>query len=310
MRRFLLLAFLLAGCVPVSGTQGPNVVTLAEFGTGQFLESVVQDRGMLYVTSLQSGRIFRVGPDGSASVWATLPVGRPGTFSEGLFCLAPDGEGGVFVNLLHPDVERHGIWHVDPAGAARRVAALPPHVIPNGLARHSNGDLYLADSAAGAIWRLPAGSDQAELWSNSPLLLPRAEGREFPAANGLQVSGDWVYATVSDTMRVVRVPIRAGRAGDAEVVADGIGGDDFAIDDDGTLYVTTHPFNSVVRISPDGSRATIAGPEQNVVGPTAATIGLDRNGRRTLFVVTDGGLYRPLPDGVRPATLLAISLPQ
>src|SRR5215831_17270455 len=41
----------------------------------------------------------------------------------------------------------------------------------------------------------------------------------------------------------------------------------------GSLYVTTHPEQSLVRIDPLGKRTTIAGPDQGMVGSTACAFG-------------------------------------
>ena len=49
--------------------------------------------------------------------------------------------------------------------------------------------------------------------------------------------------------------------------------DDFAFADSGALYVTTHPANAVVRLAPDGTRSTIAGPSEGAVGTTACAFG-------------------------------------
>jgi sugar lactone lactonase YvrE len=80
--------------------------------------------------------------------------------------------------------------------------------------------------------------------------------------------------------------------------------DDFAFDRAGNLYVTTHPFNSIVRVRPDGQHELLAGVAEGVSGPTDATFGTVPGDVGALFVVTDGGLLegRPLEEQ-RPALL-------
>lgn len=122
--------------------------------------------------------------------------------------------------------------------------------------------------------------------------------------------GGAVYASVSDTARLVQVAMADdGSAGEATLVAEGIGIDDFAIAPDGTVYATTHPFNTLEAIAPGGSRAVIAGAGQGIVGPTAAALVTTDGGAPSVYVVTDGGGYAPLPGGVGPGTLFHVSLP-
>lgn len=67
--------------------------------------------------------------------------------------------------------------------------------------------------------------------------------------------------------------------------ADRLRADDFAFSSDGSLFVATHPANTVVRVSPGGVRSTLVGPEEGCVGATAVLIG-----RGEVFVTTNGGL--------------------
>jgi sugar lactone lactonase YvrE len=292
--------------------EAPAVTAIAEFGQGEFLESVlIADASTLYVSSLQTGRIYRVDRrTGTSEIFVTLPVGEAGSLAEGVFCLAGDGEGGLYVNVLSPDPVEQGIWHVSAGGDTERRIPLPQGVIPNGIGRGPGGELYIADAGRGGVWVAHPESGEAALWSDAPLLLPRSEGRQYPAANGLQVHGNWVYVSISDTLRLVRIEIAAdGSPGRIELVAEGVGADDFAVDGQGTIYATTHPFNSIERIAQDGSIETIAGLAEGVVGPTAAAWEARPEGGALLYVVNDGGAYAPPPSGVGPARLLRITLP-
>ncbi|MEQ8741625.1 SMP-30/gluconolactonase/LRE family protein [Parasphingorhabdus sp.] len=311
-------AFTVSACAPAAApvaAVGDRAAgrSLAQFGEGEFLESIlVVDADTLLVSSLQTGRIYRVDRhSGDATIFATLPAGVAGSLNEGVFCLTRDGQDGFYVTVFSPNAEIHGIWHVSASGQTRHVVSLPLEMIPNGLARSPGSHLYVADSAQGGIWKADPSTGQATLWSGSPLLRARTENREYPATNGLQISGSQVFASVSDTMRIVRVPIRpGGEAGEAEIFASGIGVDDFAVDPNGVVFATTHPFNSIERISADGAITRIAGAAEGVIGPTAAALAQGPDGTRILYVVTDGGVYAPPAEGVGRAQLLVIDLPQ
>lgn len=311
-------AFTLSACAPavapVAAVGDRSIMrSLAQFGEGEFLESIlVADADTLLVSSLQTGRIYRVDRhSGDATIFATLPAGVAGSLNEGVFCLTRDGEGAFYVTVFSPNAEIHGIWHISASGQTRHAISLPLAVIPNGLARGPGGHLYVADSAQGGIWKADPSSGQTALWSGSPLLRARTENREYPATNGLQISDSHVFASVSDTMRIVRVPIRTdGEAGDAEILASGVGVDDFAVDPDSVVFATTHPFNSIERINADGEITRLAGSAEGIIGPTAAALAQAPDGSRILYVVTDGGVFAPPPEGVGRAQVLVITLPR
>lgn len=271
------------------------VEVLSRFAPPTFLEGVLAGSdGSVYVTPLHEGTVYRVRPDGSREPYFHVDAGN-GPWN-GAWCMVAAADGaGFFLNVNSGDPSRHGVWHVGAAGKGRLHAALPPGTIPNGIARTADGALLVADST-GRIWRV-AAQGEAALWLEHPWLAARPYIGRFPGANGIQVWRSTAYVTNSDLGLIVTIPIRAnGSAGAPAIHAEGIGGDDFAIDEDGTLYVTTHPFNTVVRIGVDGRRAIIASAAQGMIGPTAAALGIDSSGERVLYVVTDGGMYT-LPEG-------------
>lgn len=291
---------------PVTG----EIVT--RFDPPKFLEGVLAtDDGTVYVTPLHEGTVYRVWPDGRREPFFHVEAGH-GPWN-GAWCMVAAADGnGFYLNVNSLDPAGHGIWHVDRDGRGRVHAVLPPQTIPNGIARTAAGDLLVADSV-GCVWRV-RGPGQAEVWLRHEWLAARPWIGRFPGANGIQVWNDTTYVTTSDLGLIVAIPITAGGgAGTPRIFAEHIGGDDFAIDTDGTLYVTTHPFNQVVRIRQDGSRTVIAGPAQGVVGPTAAALGRDGAGRRLLYVVTDGGMFtlpecEPVPLAAQTPALVRLRL--
>ncbi|MEZ5930276.1 MAG: hypothetical protein R3C55_17595 [Parvularculaceae bacterium] len=92
----------------------------------------------------------------------------------------------------------------------------------------------------------------------------------------------------------MRIPIgKKGESGNAELVAHGAPGDDFDFDRNDAAYITTHPFNSVLKVTDKGVESVIANAEDGVIGPTSAAI-VDTDNGSALYVVTDGGLYAPV----------------
>ena len=97
-----------------------------------------------------------------------------------------------------------------------------------------------------------------------------------------------------------------GKLGAPTVFASGIPGDDFAIDKEGSLYVTTHPFNTIVRVKQDGSRNIIADASQGIIGATDAAFGTTPGDENTLYVATDGGAFSG--DAKARGTLVALKI--
>ena len=285
--------------------QGSRTREIAEFPGGAFLESIVADgEGNLYFTQLMTGLIRKLAPDGTVSTFAELPVGSEGALPEGVMCLVLDEDGAMFVTVLAPGKPEHGVWRIDRDGRAAHFAALPAEVLPNGIARDPAGRLYVADSGAGGVWQIDPELRAASRWYEGELLRRRPYIGIFPPANGIQFWNGSLYVANSDRALIIRIPVEEGGSpGEGVIHADGVGGDDFAVDEDGTLYVTTHPYNSVIRVDRNGSRTVVATPEQGLVGPTAAAFAR-RGGVRHLYVVTDGGLFSPIPGRpLRPAVV-------
>ena len=108
---------------------------------------------------------------------------------------------------------------------------------------------------------------------------------------------------------MVRVPIRPdGSAGGIEIAATRLCADDFAIGISGSLYLTTHPEHTLVRLDPSGARTTLAGPEQGMVGITACAFGRAPGNENALYVTTDGGFLIPHEGGIQDAKLVRLEV--
>ncbi|MDP9365518.1 MAG: ester cyclase, partial [Chloroflexota bacterium] len=229
------------------------------------MESVaVAADGTIYVTAV-GGEIRTVAADGT---WATFArfafVGNLAAAADGaLYATAADAPGAPIA-----------VWRFEPGRDPECWGTLAGAVGPNGIALDDRGNVFVADSTLGVVWRIPTGGGEATRWAASDLLAPRPFLATFPGANGVELFGGALYVSNPDRMTIVRVPVLAdGTAGEPEVWASGVGIDDFAFDVRGNLYGTTHPFNTVVRVRPDGTRETVAAAAEGVVGPTAAAFG-------------------------------------
>jgi sugar lactone lactonase YvrE len=202
---------------------------------------------------------------------------------------------------------RLGVWRLGADGQGELFARLPKGAWPNGLTVGPDGQLYVADAAMGVIWRVDPTSGAVSQAVVSDALRARAFIALAPGANGLHFFGRDLYVTVSDAAKVLKFKLaQDGQFGSPSVFADGIPGDDFAIDDEGTLYITTHPFNTIVRVTQAGQRSIVADASHGVTGATDAAFGVLPGDRDTLYVATDGGAFSG--DAKARGTLVALQV--
>ena len=287
MRAAIVSAVLFAAS---SAAASPAVTTIKLFDPtrGETPESLNFDhRGNIIVSLALTGEVRRIAPDGREATLAHLPL-APSVPCNNAFGVAImggvalDPHDNVFVSVAPCDPTAIGIYRIDAdTHAVSKVAALPPDALPNGIAYRA-GQLYVADTNLGQVWRIAADGSSTEVWTNDPLLAPLPDF--FPGPNGLQIFHDEVYVSVSDRAHVLAFPIRAdGSAGPARVHATGVGLDDFAFDVHGDLYGTTDPFNTLVRVSPAGAIDVLLTALDGLDGPTSCAFGV-RGDNQALYL--------------------------
>jgi sugar lactone lactonase YvrE len=130
----------------------------------------------------------------------------------------------------------------------------------------------------------------------------------MPGVNGIALGDDAMWLTNTDRAVVLRAGLGAdGPDGSVDVAAEHLRGDDIALDEDGSVYVTTHIHNTLVRLDPDGQRVALAGPEQGMHGATACAFGVGAEDT-ALFVTTTGGILMPVDDVPREAKLVRLDV--
>ena len=218
-------------------------------------------------------------PDGTDRVFFELPLGS----TAGV--IAFDAEGRMFMT---DQGENLGVWRFTADGKGELFANLPQGAWPNGITVGPDQQLYVADAALVVIWRIDLRSGVAQRAIESDALRTRRFISLAPGANGLHFFGNDLFVSVSAAARVLKVALgKDGQFGPPSVFAEGIPGDDFVIDDQGKLYITTHPFNTIVRVTQNGQRSVIANATHGIVGATDAAFELRPGDRDTLYVATD-----------------------
>ncbi|MGB8698761.1 MAG: hypothetical protein WCD18_05030, partial [Thermosynechococcaceae cyanobacterium] len=195
-------------------------------------------------------------------------------------------------------------------GSVAAIAELPDAIFLNGITPLSSEIYLIADSYRGAIWQLNLTHHQVALWIEHPLLARSEPDAVFPAVNGLKIFDQVLYASNTQQQTLVRIPIQNNlHPGEPEIFVEGVNIDDFAFDTAGNLYGTTHVFNSVVQVSPQGEVVVIAGAEQGMVGTTALAFGQGEH-RTHAYVVTNGGMSYPPPTGLETAKVVQLAIGQ
>lgn len=210
-------------------------------------------RGGMWVSQIGPNRIVRFNSAGASG--AQVPAPYPGGIALGRDGLmyADYGDDPVSGSL---QLGEAGVIRFDP----RRAGPTPSNFVSglqmaNGAAFDSAGNLYVSDTVNGLITRIRPDGSIDTAWSNAA---------DLPSANGLAVSGRYLYATVTDDTdsSIYRIPL-SDPAARTRVAQLGIGGgaapkilDDLAIGRDGRLYVTSGT-GELLRVNPSTGAACL-----------------------------------------------------
>jgi hypothetical protein len=256
---------------------------IATFPEGTFLEGVAFDQsGTLYASGLFNGQ---------GGVWYRKADGKTGQYPQGGGTLALHPNGTMYVgvlqgNLSDPATLSVQVMRLLPENKMKSAFSFPKGTSPNGLTFDANGNLFAADSSLGRIWKVSAGKTQGEVWLAQDAFKPSGP-QGIPGINGITIDDQAIFTVNSSSGEIFRIPMKTdGSAGTAERYATGLTGDGIAFDDASNLYVTTHPFNRLYKVSKNGEKTIIGNAKNQIIGSTDATV---HKGK--LYVVTDGGFF-------------------
>lgn len=294
------LAVTLAACLFVATgsalAAGLRTVLTFDAAAKQTPENIaITDSGAVYVSLSFASQIRRIAPGGQQT---SLTMPTQGGLTTGLAIDRRHGDLDVGVRSIDP--AEAGIWRIPLARFSdpTRIAALPADSFANGITFDRAGNLYIADSNLGRIWRVARGASRATVWVHSHLLDPTgASYKHFPlpGANGIKIRAGVVYVTNTATKTLLAVPIRRdGRAGKITVRLRGIQADDFAFAANGDMYITENPLSKLLRVTPTGRVVTIATSSDGLQNPSAAAFD-PRPGRRTHLIITNSAYFATQP---------------
>ena len=191
----------------------------------------------------------------------------------------------------------YSIWKVDVRTSrptASKVTDIPTAQFLNGMiVLDTSGTVLVADSGAGAVYRVNTRTGENEVVITDPLMQPAAGAPFQLGINGINIRNGYLYFTSSTQGLFARIAIRADgtpAAGAAAVVSRTGAVDDFAFARNGAAYIATNLGNTLLEVTPAGNATVVAGNVNSSVlaGATSAHFGRTAADSSVLYVTTDG----------------------
>jgi sugar lactone lactonase YvrE len=338
------------GAEGFGGDGGPATQARLLFPRGIALDS----HGNLYIADSQNNRIRLVTSDGIISTYAG--TGERGYSGDGGLAVRAklNGPDGIAINadgvLYFTDSQNNMVRKITPDGVITKVAVQSPHGKPSfnpenpfdsprGISLGPDGSLYVADRDHARICKIDSAGtvtvvagDGNSLWL-SPTEAPgdggaaRKANIPYPAAVAIDAEGNLLIAA-GKIRRVDRngvITTILGARLDSPVLENGDplqtrtgGPEDVVADQKGNIYVADTYRDRILRLSPNGTLAVIAGldtlPEEKdggpagnlrlsyswgvAVGPAGDVFVADSDMNRIVRITEDGRFHRVAGKGV------------
>lgn len=265
-----------------------------------FVENIAVDaEGNLFVTSVEDGAVYKINKEGEKEEYAKVKGKLVGIIHISAQSFLVNGWNEEGVPAIYLLLDKQTIVPI---------LNLRDALFLNGMAFLEKNVFLICDSYKGCIWKYNLETNTAEVWLKHPLLERVDHTHTIPAANGIKIFNHTVFVSNTDKHFLIKIPLNNSYASTPELFMDQLNLDDFAIDVDGTIYATTHIYNSVVRIT-QGKEVTIIGEaKQGLAGSTACAFGNREEDKNYIYVTTNGGMSLPLPGGVQDGRVVKIKV--
>ena len=280
------VVFVTAGAAAAQATV--HVVVAFDESKGQNPEGLAIARnGTLFVSVSPLGDVWRI-PPGSTQPQPFAHVnGIVAGRDFGLLGLAVDVFGNVYGAVQSANPGANGVWRFDrTTGAATRLPGTAAIGLPNGLAFDKQMNLYVTDSARGAIWRIPWGGT-ASIWLQATALTGDGSLGLNLGANGIAIQRGVLTVTNTERRTVLQIPKVGGQPGAISLLASLPAGDNpdgVTMDVFGDAFVAMNLANAIGEVTPSGSMHVVAsgGP---LDFPSSVVFGTARGYRTSIFGV-------------------------
>ncbi|KAL1600891.1 hypothetical protein SLS59_005556 [Nothophoma quercina] len=309
-----------ASVVSTTSTSAPALSTIYQFpaGSGAWVENIAErSNGQLLVTRMFTPELWLIDPStGSAQLVYSFPdansvTGITPTGNDDEFAVAV---GNVDAATFTPEAGSWSTWRVDMSGAnasATLITELPEAKFLNGMGSFQAGEskgLLITDSVVGGIFAVDLATGANSLALQDDTMLAPAGATFAVGIDGFRIKGNYLYYTIfaGGVLRRINVEypsaadLAAGTATLKQIAVEELantGGsfDDLDVAADGTVYVTTNPENTVVKVAAAGGEPTlVAGNAGSLALAGASSALLSKVAANVLYVTTSGGVAAPV----------------
>jgi sugar lactone lactonase YvrE len=265
-----------------------QVVVAFDESQGQNPEGIAIGRtGAIFVSVSPLGDVWRIAPGSDDPQPFGHVAGITAGQDFGLLGLAVDVFGNVYGAVQSANPAANGVWRFDRStGDAARLPGTAAIGIPNGLAFDKQANLYVTDSAGGAIWRIPWGGE-ASIWLQDAALTGDGSLGLNLGANGIAVQRGALTVTNTERRTVLRIPKVGGQPGTIDVVTTlpvGDNPDGVTMDVFGDAFIAMNLANAIGKVTPSGSMSVVASGDP-LDFPSSVVFGTARGQRGTIYGV-------------------------
>ncbi|KAF3048037.1 hypothetical protein E8E12_008018 [Didymella heteroderae] len=303
-----------------STSSAPALSTVYQFpaGSGAWVENIAErSNGQLLITRMFTPELWLIDPSsGSAQLLYTFPdansvTGITPTGNADEFAVAV---GNVDAATFTPEAGSFSTWKVSLKGSkaiASLVTKLPEAKFLNGMGFFKAGKskgLLITDSVVGGIWAVDLATGASSLALQDNTMLAPAGATFAVGIDGFRIKGNSLYYTVFAGGVLRRIDVEFPSAADlaagtatlkqtavVELANTGGSFDDLDVAADGTVYITTNPENTVVKVAAAGGKPTlVAGNIGSLALAGASSALLSKVAANVLYVTTSGGVAAPV----------------
>lgn len=321
---------ILSGCAIAAQIHGSlrraETRTIYQFPNNTYVENLaIRPNGQILVNILTSPEVWLVDPDfpGRAVLVhefsSVLGLSAIVEYQPDVFAIAG---GNISLSTGESVAGSWSIWSLDLRGlnitSNESVSAQPPAVsviadvqpakFLNGMALLSSPAkqlLMVGDVRTGTVYSVDVDTGGYAAVINNTFTAPGPDYAFGPSAtNGIQIRNDTMYFanTGQKKLNRVRLDVRDGTpAGEFETIAQTLTPldqwDDFALDDEGNVWMATGGANTIQKINTRTGEVRIAAGDVNstaIAEPTSAKFGRRECDSTVLYVTTAGGLATPV----------------
>lgn len=290
---------------PLTARDSP-ISHIFEFAKGTWVENLaVRSNGKVLVTLGTSPELYQIDPF-SDPAEATLVYRFPDAKALGGIA---EVEHDVFAVISYnASLTTNGgaqfVWKADlrqSTPSFQKITEVQGAQLLNGMTLLSNSPekVLISDSGTGVVWLLDIEHGEYKVVLADDTMKPPVNAPLPIGINGVRTHNGCLYYTNSFKELFCRIPIdpfTGVATGAVQIIATGVSGDDFALDQDGTAYIAGNAVNSLIKVTPDGKVTVIAGSLNStaLAGPSSAQFGRAPFDLRSLYVTTGGALLSPV----------------